>query len=251
MFYALPQSTRLSQTHIDKLKTIKTSTSSDKKSKFLSTMAGVAVTACLIGLINATPNNTTVLETSHQETKRIESVAEHIYHDEVQQYKIANWIHNTYKAPLHFSTEIVRELVQRSTLSGLDPYLILAVAAVESNFDPSAISNRGAQGIIQVKANVHGSVKGLTIGAQIEKGLEVFNDIKYRFKPVDDVDLLQMYNGHRNDSTKKYSNKVLQLRDMFLQIANSEFGIPENIEPSAIVTPVSLEHSSHVEELSI
>jgi len=46
--------------------------------------------------------------------------------------------------------EILKHVHRESTRVGLDPELVLAVIAVESNFDRFAISRAGAQGLMQV-----------------------------------------------------------------------------------------------------
>jgi len=47
--------------------------------------------------------------------------------------------------------EAYRPIIQRIAAShGVHPDLVYAVAAVESNFDPDAVSNKGAQGLMQL-----------------------------------------------------------------------------------------------------
>lgn len=42
-------------------------------------------------------------------------------------------------------------IVEESELAGLDPLFVLALIEVESNYDPAALSDRGAQGLMQLR----------------------------------------------------------------------------------------------------
>ena len=68
---------------------------------------------------------------------------------------LARYLSNKYKIDLAAGLDFVEKAITVSREVGLDPTLILAVTAVESSFNPSAESHKGAQGLMQVMTNVH------------------------------------------------------------------------------------------------
>jgi len=53
-------------------------------------------------------------------------------------------------APVAAGTDIRAMAIATAQRHGLDPNLVLAVVAVESGFQPGAVSNKGAQGLMQL-----------------------------------------------------------------------------------------------------
>lgn len=68
---------------------------------------------------------------------------------------VARYLSNKYKIDLAAGLDFVEKAITVSREVGLDPTLILAVTAVESSFNPSAESHKGAQGLMQVMTSVH------------------------------------------------------------------------------------------------
>ncbi len=72
-----------------------------------------------------------------------------------QQAALAKWISRRYNVALEPVGRLVQEAWTIGQSVGLDPTLILAVAAIESRFNPFAQSAMGAQGLMQVMTRVH------------------------------------------------------------------------------------------------
>ncbi len=73
-----------------------------------------------------------------------------------QQVAVAKWISRRYNVALEPIGRLVQEAWAVGQRAGLDPTLILAIAAIESRFNPFAQSAVGAQGLMQVMTQVHG-----------------------------------------------------------------------------------------------
>ena len=71
------------------------------------------------------------------------------------QSAVASWISRRYRVAPEPVSRLVLEAWHVGELVHLDPTLILAVMAVESNFNPFAQSPVGAQGLMQVMTKVH------------------------------------------------------------------------------------------------
>ncbi len=72
-----------------------------------------------------------------------------------EQRNIAKFIASRYRLALEQTQEFVEHAYRTAKELKLDPWLILAVISVESSFDPTAESNRGAKGLMQVLTRVH------------------------------------------------------------------------------------------------
>lgn len=156
-------------------------------------------------------------------TSKPQPTAEQIRQAAVERRKqiLAQRIASTYRRPL----ADVRTIVDGAHASGrkhqVDPVLLLAIAAVESSFDPQAVSSVGAQGLLQALPRAHP-----------EKFDRIREEGKSPFDPVVSMDLggqiyaeyrdrfdgnrilaLQQYNGNLKDKTHRYSNKVLRAYD--------------------------------------
>jgi hypothetical protein len=71
------------------------------------------------------------------------------------QAALAKWISRRYNVALEPIGRLVQEAWSIGQRVGLDPTLILAIAAIESRFNPFAQSAVGAQGLMQVMTRVH------------------------------------------------------------------------------------------------
>lgn len=72
-----------------------------------------------------------------------------------EQAAVAAWIAKRYRIALEPVSRLVLEAWSIGPRAGLEPTLILAVAAVESAFNPFAQGSGGAKGLMQVVAHAH------------------------------------------------------------------------------------------------
>jgi soluble lytic murein transglycosylase-like protein len=84
-----------------------------------------------------------------------QAMDQQILKSSAERQAVARYVADKYKIAHSASLEFVDKAIKVSREVDLDPTLILAVAAVESNFNPFAESNKGAQGLMQVMTRVH------------------------------------------------------------------------------------------------
>jgi soluble lytic murein transglycosylase-like protein len=72
-----------------------------------------------------------------------------------EQARVAHWLANRYRIGVAPVAAIVAEAYRIGPKLGLQPTLLLAVAAVESNFNPYIQSDAGADGLMQIMSKIH------------------------------------------------------------------------------------------------
>src|SRR5262249_36186803 len=110
--------------------------------------------------------------------------------------------------------------------SGLDPYLVLAVIAIESSFNPIAESVMGATGLMQIIPKYHqrllvahgGEAALWDPDANIALGTRILQEYIYRTGTLEAG--LQYYNGAFSDSTAQYASRVMAERERLLEVVH-------------------------------
>ena len=126
---------------------------------------------------------------------------------------------------------IQKFLVDEANRQNIDPALALAIAKVESDFNPKALSNAGAKGIMQIMPATAEGVFGISPNrlfdakTNIELGISFIKQLLVRYDQRTDI-ALSHYNGGSAvqdkfggltviPATQKYVSKVLSARDSF------------------------------------
>jgi soluble lytic murein transglycosylase-like protein len=119
--------------------------------------------------------------------------------------------------------EAAEEMVSTAYLAGeqvgLDPVLVLAVIAIESSFDPNAVSVAGAKGLMQIIPRYHedkleehggsGAVRDPLINVLV--GTRI---LEQYIRGTGSLEAgLQRYNGALSDQSSRYASKVLRERE--------------------------------------
>ena len=138
---------------------------------------------------------------------------------EFEKIRVAKWISRKYRV----SNEAVMDIVEMSFSAGekfnVDPYVVIAVIAVESSFNPLAESGAGALGLMQVMPLIHrkkfekhgGFEKSLEVKVNIYVGTEILKNFYLRYGNYQRA--LLAYVGVSQTSNSSYPKKVLRLRD--------------------------------------
>ena len=107
---------------------------------------------------------------------------------------------------------------------GLDPYLVLAVIAIESGFNPIAESVMGAKGLMQIIPKYHerlllahgGEAAIWDPEANIALGARILQQYVYRTGTIEAG--LQYYNGAFSDASAQYASRVMAERERLLEV---------------------------------
>ncbi len=135
---------------------------------------------------------------------------------ERQQQWVSNWISKRYRVANDATDMLVSAAYTTASDIKIDPLLILAVAAIESGFNPFAESAVGAQGLMQIMSKIHhekfedlGGVKAaLNPVANIRVGSRILKEYVSRGGSVEAG--LKMYVGAAAfDNDEGYGSKVL------------------------------------------
>ena len=132
--------------------------------------------------------------------------------------RLATYLARRYLVALADTQRVVRAAYQAAQEVGLDPLLLLAVAAVESSFNPRAESDMGAKGLMQIIPKYHPEKLRLAGGdaalfdpeASMRLGALILEEYVRRTGSLRDG--LQFYNGAYFDTSAQYTRKVMAER---------------------------------------
>lgn len=142
--------------------------------------------------------------------------------------RVRDYVAKRYRVPTKMLEPVLAAAEHNGRNSGIDPLLIVAMMAIESSFNPVAVSSMGAQGLMQVIPRFHmdkiGDARGknplfdpqinVRVGTQVlAEGLRRFGSLQAA---------LQYYGGARSDPKAAYANKVLAMKKRLITAAGRE-----------------------------
>lgn len=138
--------------------------------------------------------------------------------------RVRDWVTDTYGVPGESIGPVLASTERTAREAGLDPLLVVAVMAIESSFNPRAVSQMGAQGLMQVIPRWHLDKLGdkATENAlfdpllNVQVGTQVLVEGLKRFGSMQAA--LQYYGGARNDPEARYSKKVMAMKRQLASI---------------------------------
>ncbi|WEN41155.1 Membrane-bound lytic murein transglycosylase C [Thauera sp. GDN1] len=139
--------------------------------------------------------------------------------------RVRDWIADTYRVSENTIEPALAAAETHAEELGFDPLLIVAIMAVESSFNPRAVSNMGAQGLMQVIPRYHKDKLGANRGrnalfdpvVNVRVGTLVLHEGLQRYGSMQRA--LQYYNGALKDPKARYTRKVMALKKRLMTIA--------------------------------
>lgn len=169
-----------------------------------------------------------------------------------EQAAVAKWLSRRYRVAKEPIARLVHEAWEAGDSAGLDPTLVLAVAAIESRFNPFAQSPMGAQGLMQVLTRVHqekfepfgGNQAAFDPVANLRVGSQILKDLINRRGSVEDG--LRAYVGATTTSGEGYTRKVLAERDYLSRVMKGQRVSPHIVARTAAARPAATKPAATV-----
>jgi hypothetical protein len=146
-----------------------------------------------------------------------------------EQMRVADWLSKRYRIAPDPMAHMVKAAFDTAQALKLDPHLVLAVAAIESSFNPFVQSGMGAQGLMQVMSDVHeekferfgGTSAAFDPVTSIKVGAVILREYVTRAGTVEGG--LKMYVGATSFETEGgYGSRVLVERSRIAEVASGK-----------------------------
>jgi soluble lytic murein transglycosylase-like protein len=142
--------------------------------------------------------------------------------------RVRDWIAGQYRVSATKLEPALAAAEEAGAKVGIDPLLIVAIMGVESSFNPRAVSNMGAQGLMQVIPKYHQDKIGARRGGNalfdpefnVHVGTQVLHEGLRRYGSLQRA--LQYYNGSLTDPNARYTRKVLSFKKRLLTVAAAD-----------------------------
>jgi len=156
-----------------------------------------------------------------------------------EQAAIAFWLSRKYRVAPEPISALVAEAYDIGQQKRIDPTLILAVMAIESGFNPFAQSTMGAQGLMQVRTEVHtdkydnfgGDFAAFDPVANLRVGVEVLREAIQRNGGIE-AGLRQYVGAALSGEDGGYVNKVLAEQQRIKDVAHGKQVSTQTVKPN-------------------
>ncbi|ENO90577.1 lytic transglycosylase [Thauera linaloolentis 47Lol = DSM 12138] len=153
--------------------------------------------------------------------------------------RVRDWISDTYRVSDEVLEPALMAAEESAEEHGFDPLLIVAIMAVESSFNPRAVSNMGAQGLMQVMPRYHQDKIGqgrdkyalFDPGLNVRVGALVLQEGLQRYGSMQRA--LQYYNGSLKDPNARYTRKVMAIKKRLVAASGRETLVQNETSASA------------------
>ncbi len=146
--------------------------------------------------------------------------------EQSQVSKLAKYIQEKYKVSAAQTAAVINEALRSGAAHGLDPTLILAMIAVESNFRDKALNPRGTRGLLPVSADKQyypvKEIGGSHSVARADKNMYAGAKILADYLKDHNGNLrtaLLSYSGNLKNPKSAYPDRVLRVYQDFRQAA--------------------------------
>lgn len=140
--------------------------------------------------------------------------------------RVRDWVAGRYRVSAVKLEPALAAAEEAGKKAGIDPLLIVAIMAVESSFNPRAVSRVGALGLMQVMPQYHQDKMGSRRGRNqalfepefnVHVGTKVLDEGLRRYGSMQRA--LQYYNGSLKDPQARYTRKVMSVKQRLTQVA--------------------------------
>lgn len=177
----------------------------------------VGITGLLLSLVEFNSKyavNLNMVDTLTDELVRLENIIQ-TNESKLKQFELYAYKVQSFDRKYPVFSQILDNVYAKSKDYGFNPDLILGVIEVESNYNPTAVSNRGAYGLMQVNLSVWKRELSIDVDRIFEIGYNVDLGMKILKQYYDESNgninrALHLYNNGYLYNNTKYVGKVQQ-----------------------------------------
>jgi soluble lytic murein transglycosylase-like protein len=180
---------------------------------FVLTVSTALLMSTVVDLSNQKKENQGKISRLTQKIAQLEKKVNH-FEAEKDQFDYYKFKQNVFNLKYPDYAQIAKIVFQKSKNYGFNPYLVMAMIQVESNFDQFAVSNAGAYGLMQVNYSVWKDELKINFNRIFEKGYNIelgLTILKHYYEENPGnlfMALFRYNNGYKYDN-KEYNGKII------------------------------------------